>query len=45
MLSWIMSGIGIILLVETWEHEEYKIPKKDLSCGRYGTRDPTSIRL
>jgi hypothetical protein len=26
MISWIQSDIDIIYLVETWEHEEYKVP-------------------
>ena len=29
MLSWIPSEIDIILLVETWEHEESKVPNID----------------
>ena len=26
MISWILSDIDIICLVETWEHEEFKVP-------------------
>jgi hypothetical protein len=26
MISWILGGIDIICLVETWEHEESKVP-------------------
>ena len=25
-LSWILNEVDIILLVETWEHEEFKVP-------------------
>ena len=29
MISWIPSGIDIIYLAETWEHEESKVPNID----------------
>jgi len=29
MLSWISSVIDLILLVETWEHEESTVPHID----------------
>jgi hypothetical protein len=40
MLSWIMSEIDIILLVETWEHEESKVPNiEGFFLWQYRTRD------
>jgi len=46
MLSWIVSEIDIIFLVETREHDESKVPDIDGSFyGQIGTRNPLAKEL